>query len=531
MIRTLWRLELARLWRSRPLVIALLAWVVAAAGATLHGERAIARQAAALAASEALQAEQHAAVLSHQSGDANAGDQLYYLAFHTRHEPSSWAALSLGQRETRAFNLKIRMLALHGQLYDGDLTSPVLDALGHVDFVFVLIVLTPLLVIAVAHDVVSGEHEAGTWPLLGAQPVAPAVVLAVKLAVRVGAVMLVVAAATLAAPLMAGAALDARVALAVLAAVIYVGLWGLAAFAVNTLGRGSDVNALALLGLWLAWVVVGPTLVATAASARFPAPETLELTVQQRQGYHGAWDRPVAETMAAFYRRYPEWAATPCRPTAIRMLVARHAAAGRRGRPRGRGRGRRDTARARRLGADLVVGVPAGTPAVGVRPPGTHRSAGAPGVSRFGGRLPRASEAPFLPGGVLRGADSRRGLVGDAAAPARRRRRRGGPDPGAVRRRGLDGARRRPRPGAAPPPAAGGVGSSTIHWSKSTIHARTRGIRPIARYAGEVPEAPRGSTYRISHHRLGPPRRVRRRHPAGLRPDRLALGEGHPRGR
>lgn len=311
MIRTLWRLELARLWRSRPLVIALLAWVVAAAGATLHGERAIARQAAALAASEALQAEQHAAVLSHQSGDANAGDQLYYLAFHTRHEPSSWAALSLGQRETRAFNLKIRMLALHGQLYDGDLTSPVLDALGHVDFVFVLIVLTPLLVIAVAHDVVSGEHEAGTWPLLGAQPVAPALVLAVKLAVRVGAVMAVAAAATLAAPLTGGAPLDARVALAVLAAVIYVGLWGLAAFAVNTLGRGSDVNALALLGLWLAWVVVGPTLVATAASARFPAPEALELTVQQRQGYHGAWDRPVAETMAAFYRRYPEWAATP----------------------------------------------------------------------------------------------------------------------------------------------------------------------------------------------------------------------------
>lgn len=311
MMGTLWRLELVRLWRSRALVVALIAWVVAAAGATLHGERAIARQVRALAAAEALQAEQHAAVLSHQPGDAPAGDQLYYLAFHTRHEPSSWAALSLGQRETRAFNLKIRMLALHGQLYDGDLTSPVLDAFGHVDFVFVLIVLAPLLVIALAHDVVSGEHEAGTWPLLGAQPVAPATVLAVKLAVRVGAVMAVVGGATLVAPVMAGAPFDVRLALAVVAAVIYVGLWGLAAFAVNTLGRGSDVNALALLGLWLAWVVVGPTLVATAASARFPAPEALELTVQQRQGYHGAWDRPVAETMAAFYRRYPEWASSP----------------------------------------------------------------------------------------------------------------------------------------------------------------------------------------------------------------------------
>lgn len=311
MIGVLFRLEARRLWRSRPLMAALLAWVVAAGGATMHGERAIARQRQALAASDALQAEQHAAVLSHQPPEANAGDQLYYLAFHTRHEPSAWAALSLGQRETRAFNLKVRILALHGQLYDGDLTSPVLDALGHVDFVFVLVVLAPLLVIAVAHDLVSGEHEAGTWPLLGAQPVSAAAVLSVKLAVRLGAVLAVAAGTTLVAPLAAGAPFDGRVVMAAVTVVAYVVLWGLAAFAVNTAGKGSDVNALALLGLWIAWVVVGPTLVATAASARFPAPEALELTVQQRQGYHGAWDRPVAETMAAFYQRYPEWASAP----------------------------------------------------------------------------------------------------------------------------------------------------------------------------------------------------------------------------
>lgn len=311
MIGTVIRLELVRLWRSGPLMVALLAWVGAAAGATLHGERAIERQRRALAASSALQAEQHAAVLSHQPPDANAGDQLYYLAFHTRHDPSTWAALSMGQRETRAFNLKVRMLALYGQLYDGDLTSPVLDALGHVDFVFVLVALVPLLVIAVAHDIVSGEHEAGTWPLLGSQPASPSLVLALKLAVRVGTVALVVGLVTAAAPVAVGAPLDARVALAVVAAVGYVLCWGLTAFAVSALGRGSDVNALAMLGLWLAGVIVGPTLVATVAAARFPAPEALALTVQQRQGYHAAWDRPVAETMAAFYRRYPEWTAVP----------------------------------------------------------------------------------------------------------------------------------------------------------------------------------------------------------------------------
>lgn len=301
------RLEIRRLLRSRGLVAALIVWVAAAAGAVMHGEAVIARQRLALAQADTLQGEQHEAVLRHQQ-TSPAGDQLYYLAFHTRHVPSSWAPLSLGQRDQRAFNLKVRMLALHGQLYDADLTSPLLAALGTFDFAFVLIALAPLVVIAATHDVLSSEREAGTWPLIRSQPVAALRVLGLKLGVRVGAVTAVMLGVTLLAPLAAGAALDGRLAGAGLAALVYLTLWGVLALVVATFDRSSEVNLLALLGIWLLWVVVGPALVTTAASARFPAPEALELTVQQREGYHGAWDRPVAETMAQFYRRYPEWA-------------------------------------------------------------------------------------------------------------------------------------------------------------------------------------------------------------------------------
>jgi len=63
--------------------------------------------------------------------------------------------------------------------------------------------------------------------------------------------------------------------------------------------------------VWVTWTVLGPALVTVAAGARFPLPEALELTVLQRQGYHGAWDEPLPEVMEAFYQRYPEWRATP----------------------------------------------------------------------------------------------------------------------------------------------------------------------------------------------------------------------------
>lgn len=308
---TVLRLELRRFLRSRALVAAAVVWALAAAGAVLHGSSLVERQRRALADADRLQAEQQDAVLRHQPPTAVAGDQLYYLAFHTRHAPSSWAPLAIGQRDQRSFNVKVRMLALHGQLYDADVTSPLLAALGTFDVAFVLVALAPLLVIAATHDLLSSEREAGTWPLIRSQPVAAIHVLGLKLAVRVSVMIGVALAALLAAPLATGAALDGRLPVAMAVTAAYLLLWGVMALVVATFGRASAVNALVLLGLWLLWVVVGPSLVMTAASARFPTPEALELTVQQRHGYHGAWDRPVPETMAQFYARYPEWRAVP----------------------------------------------------------------------------------------------------------------------------------------------------------------------------------------------------------------------------
>jgi ABC-2 type transport system permease protein len=302
------RLEALRVLRSPVLAGALVLWVAAAAAAVLNGERVIARQQRVLAQSEALQQEQHQAVMGPQPASAAAGDQLYYLAFHTRHHPSTWAALAVGQRDQRAFNLKVRILALHGQLYDGEITSPVVGVFGALDFAFVLVVLAPLLVVALFHDLVSAEREGGTWSLVRANPTPVLRVLAAKVAARYGLVAGVVVVTTIATPLLIGAPPDARVLALAAVAALYLLVWTTLALLIATLGRASGVNALLLLGVWIMLVIVGPALVATSAAARFPTPEALELTIAQRQGYHESWDRPVREAMAQFTARYPEWA-------------------------------------------------------------------------------------------------------------------------------------------------------------------------------------------------------------------------------
>jgi ABC-2 type transport system permease protein len=281
--------------------------VLAGVCALWHGRVVIDRQRAALAEAPRLQQEEHRRILGPLDPTANAGDQLYYLSFHTVREPSAWAPLAVGQRDVHAFNLKVRILALHGQLYDMDLGNPLLATLGQFDLAFVLVVLAPLLVIAFTFGAYSDEVAHGTWILVRSQPIDPRRVLAIRYLLRAAVVWLPLLVLHGVATIWLGLPLDTTWSLVALATIAYVAVWTAASMAVATLGRSSDFNLLVLLGLWVVWTALGPALVHVAAAARYPLPEALELTVLQRQGYHAAWDEPLPAVMEAFYERYPEW--------------------------------------------------------------------------------------------------------------------------------------------------------------------------------------------------------------------------------
>jgi ABC-2 type transport system permease protein len=310
-MRTLLRLELLQILRGWTIPAALAVTLAAAVAGVLHGRTVIDRQIAALAESPALQEEYHRAILDPLPPTGTAGDQLYYLTFHTAHHPTPWAAVSVGQRDIQAYNLKIRMLALQGQLHNADLSNPLLAAFGHFDLSFVIVLLTPLLVIALSSHVWSAEREQGTWALVASQPTSPFRLLALKFAVRAAIVFTPMAAALAFATVVLDLPMDARLGQALLLALLYVTTWTGIAAVVVSLRRSSDFNAMALVGLWVVWGVLGPAAINVLVAARHPLPDALELTVQQRQGYHAAWDAPLPETMARFYERYPAWADVP----------------------------------------------------------------------------------------------------------------------------------------------------------------------------------------------------------------------------
>jgi ABC-2 type transport system permease protein len=306
-----WHLELRLLLRGGTVPAAVAVIVVAGLLAFGHGRTVIGRQVDVLHKRGSVQAAEHRRIFDPLPPSANAGDQLYYLAYHTARMPSPWAALAIGQRDVQPFNLKIRLLALEGQLYDVDLGNPLLAALGHFDFAFVLVVLVPLVVIALTYNVHSSEVEGGTWALLRSQPTSAFGVLGLRCLLRVLVVWIPVVGVMAVAAGWLGVPVDRWWWLIAGAALAYVAVWTGTGLLVAMLQRSSDVNLLALLGVWVVWTALGPALINVAAAARFPLPEALELTVLQRQGYHGAWDEPLDEVMAAFYRTYPEWRSYP----------------------------------------------------------------------------------------------------------------------------------------------------------------------------------------------------------------------------
>lgn len=301
------RLELALLLRGWTALLGVAVIAVMGLVAIAHGRAVVARQTAVIAHSAALQAEEQAAILGPQPADALAGDQLYYLFFHTVREPSPWASVALGQREAQPYNLKVRLLALQGQLYDSELGSPLLAALGSFDLAFVFVILVPLLIIALTFNVWSAERELGTWDLVRSQPVRPWRVLTRTFTLRGTLVWLVTVSVHFAAALILGIAIDVTWFAIAAWLTLYIVFWIATAALVTAARQSSDTNMVLLLGCWLVSVVLGPALIAVVAAVRVPLPEALELTVAQRQGYHAAWDEPLGEVMAAFYRTYPEW--------------------------------------------------------------------------------------------------------------------------------------------------------------------------------------------------------------------------------
>lgn len=294
--------ELKRTLRSRAFQLSALLLVLSVAAGYGYGRSQVARQLAVISDLERVVAESDQVYFQERfKDDEDIGRACYYLTQPTAHVPLPEAALSLGQRDLHSYHQVVRLRSLYSSLFDSGFFNPSQVAAGHFDLSFVLVYLLPLLVIAVTFDLLSGDRERRTLPMLRASNLPLGKLVLGRLAVRF-LLMTALCSGLVLASLIACGAPGAAFLPWLLASLAYLTFWFSLAALVCGMGWSSARNAGTLLGLWTLLTVLGPALL-NLALPRDATSSGAAISIRVRQVINNGWDIDKETTAKAAVER------------------------------------------------------------------------------------------------------------------------------------------------------------------------------------------------------------------------------------
>lgn len=226
--------------------------------------------------------------------------------------PAPLAALSIGQSDLLPSYFKVTSDAKENVTAGAELENPHRLLTGRFDLSFVLIYLYPLLILAISYNVLSGEKEQGTLALALAQPVSLRTLAVGKIALRFGVFLAAIVGLAGVAITIAGVDPTAGgvvtgLLLWVSAVVAYGLVWFALAVFVASFGRPSSTNAMVLAAVWLAFVILVPSLLNMGATTLYPVPSRVEMIQAVREASDEA-NQQGSTLLARYYEEHPELA-------------------------------------------------------------------------------------------------------------------------------------------------------------------------------------------------------------------------------
>jgi len=301
-----WRRELRHFFRSGGVLAAPFLLFVLAAVSVWAGLTEVERQKSLIEDVRTAQVSEEQAVTRYAS---DPGDAAYYTFHVVWSDPSPLAFAAMGQRDIAPYVMRIRALALEGQIHDSETSNPVLSLIGSFDFLFVLIYLAPLVIIVLMHDLMSAEHAAGRLVLLRTTPHAWRRLWLPRIGIRLLLVFL-----ALALPLASGLFIseagmrDALLTMALVAGLVT--FWGVLSTLIAVRPWGAAAHAAVLAATWFALTIVVPAATSHVVNAAVPLTSGAQIIRDNREAVHDGWDLDRADTMTRFFSHYPQWANT-----------------------------------------------------------------------------------------------------------------------------------------------------------------------------------------------------------------------------
>ncbi|TAI49255.1 DUF3526 domain-containing protein [Flagellimonas allohymeniacidonis] len=224
-------------------------------------------------------------------------------------EPQPLAFMATGQADLFTHYVKPKVSGDDHTLNFAEMTSPVQLLFGSFDLAFVIVYLLPLLIIAFSYNVLSSERESGSLRLLASQPIRIRSWVLQKMGLRFFWLSVIVLYALCIVFFMVSPPLEQVSAFLGLFGLIiaYMLFWFALAFLINLWIGRSAKNAVALLGLWIAFVLLIPSVLNQLGNTLYPIPSRT-LMINEMRSLKAEVTKKQDEILDNFLRDHPEYA-------------------------------------------------------------------------------------------------------------------------------------------------------------------------------------------------------------------------------
>lgn len=224
--------------------------------------------------------------------------------------PSELSFIAVGQSDIYTHTVKPTLRSDAANLNFTELKSSVNLLFGSFDIAFAIIYLLPLIIIALSYNILSYEREHGSLMLLASQPISIFNWTLKKVLVRYLSISAIILLTLFITFLVNGVSIIENFtgfiwlgALSLLYALFWFGV----AFAVNMTAGSSAKNAITLLGVWVFFGLLVPSVLNLSANTIYPVPSRTALINDMRSVKAEASKRQD-EVLDSYLRDHPEYA-------------------------------------------------------------------------------------------------------------------------------------------------------------------------------------------------------------------------------
>ncbi|KAB1067727.1 DUF3526 domain-containing protein [Tamlana haliotis] len=256
-------------------------------------------------------------LISIEKGEANAPSRVfedptnpvamgnYYGGVYLTVTPAPLAVISNGQSDIFPYYTKVNINSTNAGKDNDNFENPMNIATGGFDLAFVFVFILPLLIIAFSYNILSSEKEQGTLRLLLSMPINIKTWLLKKIVFRfVFIVVLISILLTLSLVITGVNFSNLSYLLLLLSIALYTLFWFGIAFLVNLLDKSSSQNIILLLGIWLLFVIIIPSIINIVSSSIYPSPSRVEYVTAKRD-IEKEFEKKEEAILQKYYEEHP----------------------------------------------------------------------------------------------------------------------------------------------------------------------------------------------------------------------------------